>query len=366
MNGSFEIRERAHYKIEGEDAVLAATTGSSTQLIYLLSSGKVIRYDIDSNSSEILFTIGAKGIHYADGGFDLTAQSSIYTIDSVVVVVNDYKQHGYIHYPGYFGILHLWRKDYHADISRYPIGLFKDAFGVPHIIHSEAWNCLQIMNLQTRQVLTASKSLIEEGAEERHIEFYKKYSEDNKLPWPRPYDYFFGQLEMSPDNKHFMSLGWTWGSYDHYTVYNTEKFIKSHRIASISIGGGEHENRGACWIDNQTAVIPYNPSMEGDDDALPGSDDELHFYRIAESEATLEKKVVVKELRILKFQLAFSPRYKIIVCHSEELGIALLSLAGEVLFYNKELKFKGYDKDNGLFYTFHEQSIRLFELISSK
>jgi len=361
MNGSFEIRERAHYRIKGEDTVLAATASSDTQLVYLLSSGKVVRYDANSHKAEILFTISEKGLHYTDGGFDLSAPSRIYTMDSIVVVVNSYKLHGYIHYPDYYHKLHLWRKDYHADISHYPIALYKDSLDVPHIIYSEAWNRLHIMNLQTRQVLTAAKSLIEEGAEERHIEFYKKYSEDNKLPWPRPYDYFFGELEMSPGNQYFMSLGWAWGSYDAYTVYNTETFIESHRIASMSIGGGEHENRGACWIDDQTAVITYNPYMEGDDDALPGSDDELHFYRVTKKEATLEKKVVVKGLRILKFQLKYQAAHELIVCYSQELGSALLSLKGEVLYYNKELKPKGYSKESNLLYTFSEQSIRLFE-----
>ena len=102
----------------------------------------------------------------------------------------------------------MQREDYYAEHSSYPIALFKDDSGIPHLIYSQAWNHTQIMNLDTRQVLTAAKSLIEENAEEKHLKFYAEHEESNKLLWPRSYDYFFGALSLSPNQKNFLSTGW--------------------------------------------------------------------------------------------------------------------------------------------------------------
>lgn len=218
-----------------DETIMTAALSKSNEVVMLMSSGSVIRLNLDDRNRKQLFSVKSN-FEYSDGGFDISAKTSIYTIDEIVVVVNDYKSHGVVHYPGKYHALHLWRKDYHADISTYPITLYKNTDGVPHLIFGEAWNHIQIMNLDSRQILTASKSLIEENAEERHIEYYKKHSEDNKLPWPRPYDYFFGKLFLSPDQNKFLSAGWAWGSHDYYNIYDIDNFINSNRISDLNIG----------------------------------------------------------------------------------------------------------------------------------
>ena len=75
------------------------------------------------------------------------------------------------------------------------------------MIYGVAWNKIHVANLTTRQVLTADKSLIEEGAEQHH------------------FDYFFGGLTISPNGKKFLSAGWIWGSYDACAIYDIEDFI---------------------------------------------------------------------------------------------------------------------------------------------
>ncbi|MEO1032549.1 MAG: hypothetical protein AAFX55_14150, partial [Bacteroidota bacterium] len=260
-----EITVAHNITLDTEEKIITSAASSLNELVMLLSSGDVIRYDINRQDAKRLFSVKSS-VSYKDGGFDINAKSTIYTLDAIVVIVNDYKQHGFVHYPEKYKKLRLWREDYHADISRYPIALFKNDIGIPHLIFSEAWNHLQIMNLDSRQILTASKSLIEENAEERHIEFYKKHKEDNKLPWPRPYDYFFGKLEMSPNNESFLSAGWVWGSYDAYKVYEVKHFIENNRIADIPLGYCEHSNRAACWIDDKTVAVAYNP-LEKDDES---------------------------------------------------------------------------------------------------
>jgi hypothetical protein len=132
-----------------DHTIIRATLATPEEFVILLSNGAVTTYKRSTNLWERLFSTDNDLINYSDGGFDLASPVSIYTLDTIVVIVNDYKSHGYVHYPGKCQKLHLWREDYHADISRYPIALFKDKTNTPHLIYSEAWNKLQMMNLDT-------------------------------------------------------------------------------------------------------------------------------------------------------------------------------------------------------------------------
>jgi hypothetical protein len=199
-----KIREIIIY-VDGK--IEAAILSKNNEAILLTSRGQVIRFNFDKQKIEQLFSVNNE-INYPDSGFDITSKTSIYTLGEIVVVANDFKTHAFVHYPGKYSNLHLWRKDYHADISSYPIALFKNEDGDPCLIYGQAWNHVQVMNLDTRRILTAAKSLIEENAEENHIAFYKKHEETNKLTWPREYNYFFGKLFISPDQKKFLSAGW--------------------------------------------------------------------------------------------------------------------------------------------------------------
>lgn len=332
-----EITKIHDIRFDTEERIMTATLAAENSLIMLMSSGNVIRYNIDEQKGEHLFSVKSN-FTYEDGGFDVNAKSTIYTMDSIVVIVNDYKRHGFVHYPDKYKKLHLWRKDYHADISCYPIALFKNELDIPHLIFSEAWNHLQIMNLDSRQILTASKSLIEENAEERHLDFYKKHKEDNKLPWPRPYDYFFGKLEMSPNNENFLSKGWAWGSSDAYNVYEVKHFMENNRIADIPIGGWEHCNRASCWVDSETVAVAYSPLEEDDEDATGDSSQEIHFYSIKNSHSELKRKLQVKKLDIVNSKIHFNRDLNAFSLISDKQGIAIISLEGEILFYDEKLK----------------------------
>jgi hypothetical protein len=344
-----------------EEAIMAAALSSPGELAMMMGSGEVIRYKINKQEVQYLFSVKSK-IEYADGGFDINAESSIYTLGDIVVVVNDYKTHGFIHYPGKYHALRLWRKDYHADISNYPIALFKDESGVPHIIYGEAWNHVQIMNLDTRQVLTAAKSLIEENAEERHVEFYKTYSEDNKLPWPSPYDYFYGKLLLSPDQKKFLSAGWAWGSFDAYNVYDIYQFIASNRIAEISIGGWEHENRAACWVDKETVAVAYHPLTEGDDGATADSPCEIHFYRIEGNEASLQTKLQAAHTNFVRSEMYFNAKLNAFIIFSDTIGLLVLSKDGKMLLEDKSIKIESYHEASALLLTRENHTMTVYSM----
>lgn len=344
-------------KLDTKENIMTVTLATANELIMLMSSGDVIRYYIDQQKREHLFSVKSNFSH-EDGGFDCNAKSTIYTLDSIVVIVNDYKRHGFVHYPNKYQKLHLWRQDYYANFSCYPISLFKNEQNIPHLIYSEAWNHLQIMNLDSRQILTASKSLIEENAEEKHIEFYKDHTEDNKLSWPRPYDYFFGKLKMSPDNKKFLSAGWVWGSYDAYNIYEVDDFIKNNRIADINIGGWEHSNRAVCWINDKTVAVAYNPLEEDDED----SPQEIHFYKIDNSHSKVEKKVPINDLDIINSNIHYNKDLNSIIILSEKNGLTLLSLDGEVLFQDKKMKLDTYHSDLNLFVKTKDKSVIIHQI----
>ena len=297
-SGPMKLIKVQDFTLNIEESIKIAAIATSDELVMLMSSGAVTRYNINTHTWEPLFSV--------KGEFDLEAPATIYTLDSIVVIVNDYKRHGYVHYPGKYEALHLWRGDYCVEISCYPIALFKNEAGVPHLIYGEDWNHLQIMNLNTRQILTAAKSLIEEGAEERHLEYRKEYEAYDDSPWPTPYDYFFGKLSMAPDQKHFLSAGWVWGSYDAYAVYDVNHFIQSNRISEKALGSWEHCSRATCWVDNATVAVTYDPHAEGDEGATKETPQEIHFYDITGQEPSLERKIKIAGVDLVNAQLYFN------------------------------------------------------------
>lgn len=358
-----EIKLKHEIAFDIQESILTATISNSNEIVMLIDSGEVLKYKIAEKSKHFLFSVKSN-MDYPDGGFDINAISTFYTLDNIVVIVNDFKRHGFIYYPEKYNALHLWREDYHANISNYPVILFKNEQNIPHIIYSVAWNHLQIMNLDTRQVLTAAKSLIEENAEERHIEFYKNRTENNKLPWPSTYNYFFGKLFLSPDTKKFLSSGWCWGSCDSYKIYDIENFINSNRISDINIGFWEHVNRAVCWIDDTTIAVTYNPITEEDDeDATNDSDIEIHFYKLDREKAAIIKKIKVVE-DIVNSKFYFNKKINSFISFSKEIGLVILSVEGDIIFRDKNLKIDEYHNDANLFLSIDNNKIMIHEIKS--
>jgi hypothetical protein len=218
------------------------------------------------------------------------------------------------------------------------------------------------MNLDTRQILTASKSLIEENAEEKHIEFYKTYKEDNKLPWPRPFDYFFGKLIMSPNKKNFLSAGWNWGSYDAYNIFEVDHFLNSNRIAYKNIYGWEHNNRAVCWINDSTVAITCNPFEEDYEGSNQESPHEIHLYKVDGEESKIERKIAVTGLDIVLSEMHFCQDLSSFILFSDKIGLALISLDGEILFHDAKLIPDSYNSDLNLFLKTNDKSVTIYQL----
>jgi hypothetical protein len=335
-------------------------------MIMLLSSGIVVCFNLEEQKGQSLFSVESY-FTYEDGGFDPKAKSTIYTLDEIVVVVNDFKRHGIIHYPDNYHTLGLWRKDYRTDITNYPIALFKNDNGVPNLIYGVDWNHIQIMNLDTRQILTADKSLIEENAEQRHISFYENREEESKYGWPTPYDYFYGKLLVSPNQKKFISAGWVWGSYDNYNIYDIDNFLSTHRISYSIIGGWEHENRGVCWIDDTTIAVTYNPLIDEDEEENTDRNRpiEIHFYQILEDIVVFDRKVQVSEKNIFKAKLYFDPKINSIIALSEKSGLHVISLNGELIYQDENLNGENinFNLELSSFIKTEDKTVSIFKLV---
>jgi len=161
---------------------------------------------------------------------------------------------------------------------------------------------------------------------------------------------------MSPDNKHFLSAGWVWGSFDAYNTYNVENFIQSNRIEDINIGGWEHESRANCWLDNETIAISYSPSIE-QSDATADAENEIHLYKISNSEAILASKIKVGNIQIVNTEMHYSKQLNAFFVFSRSIGIVVLSLNGELLYENKKIEIDSYYPDENLFITIKNASI---------
>jgi hypothetical protein len=346
---------------DANETLVTATVANAQELVILMQSENVFRYNIDTNNTAFEFSLKSV-FTYSDGGFDTTSPCTIYTLDSTIVVTNNYKTHIIINCPSGHYHLRLQRKDYNADISCFPIALFKNNEEIPHIIYGADWNHVQIMNLDTRQILTAAKSLIKVNAEENHLAFYKEYQENNKLAWPNPYDYFFGKLHMSPNGKRFLSAGWVWGSRDFYTVYSVDTFINSNRITDLPLDAWEHENRAVCWIDDETVAVTYNPYTEDVEGATKDSPSEIHFYQLDENDSQI-KKVKIIDLNIAGLEMCYSKKLNILVAFSDTIGIAALSLDGKILFHDPQLKISSYFTTENYLLSIAGNTVSIYQLI---
>ncbi|RAJ81903.1 hypothetical protein CLV59_104128 [Chitinophaga dinghuensis] len=362
-----KINSIYHKTVHSEQDISAAGIANSNELVFLLKTGQVCRYDFRNERWLSSFTI-QDYFSYTDGGFDPAATSAVYTLDEITVVVNDFKTHGYIHYPGNYSALHLHREDYHANITSFPIALFRNPEGIPHIIYSKAWNHLQIMNLDTRQLLTAAKSLITEDAEEKHLEFYKTHEDNNKLPWPRPYDYFFGALSVSPNGKYFLSNGWVWGSFGCYNVYDIEDFIQNSRIKEIHVAVMDHSYRAMCWVDDQTVAITCHcfteESEKDEEDKIAYEKDyyEIQLFEMAGNEAKLSKRIGVHGINIVAAEMRYNNHLGAFVVYSAELGVVIISTSGHVLLQDKSIQIDHYDVATGLMLKTNGKEVQVFQL----
>lgn len=351
--------EKFNETINLSDDIQSASFLNENKLAILTRTGEVILYSMKTKEQEKLFeTNPENGILYSDGGFDPNAQSSIYTMDDIIVVVNDYKKHGFVLNLKENYLRNFNREDYHADISKYPIALFNRG-GDPHLIFGAAWNKIQIANLTTLQILTADKSLIGENAEQRQIDLFKIYGQDNKQFWPNEFDYFFGGLILSPNGKQFLSAGLAWGSFDTCYLFDIEDFISNHRIKAMHLGEWTHANRGICFVDDVTVAVLYNPCAE--DDAVKDTPYEIRLYDTNGK----GQKGIIKLPTLLNLDgalLFYQQTARQFYTFSSEIGLVVLSAMGEFVFHSPDFCPLQYDVRYDRFICHKKKQLAVYQI----
>lgn len=333
------IELKAHELRFNEDHhIVAACMYGPDRLVLVYTDGRVCSYLAETGTIEHLFTLSDSDISFPDGGFDISAPTSVYTMDDIVVVVNDFRSHGWVYTPKN-GKVHLWRKDYHADISKFPIALFKNDAGVPHLIYGTDWNRVDIMDLNSLEIHTENKTLIDERGEENHKKYLVESGNEksNELMTPMTYDYFYGALEMSPDNKHFLSKGWVWGSSDRCDVYDVDHFIKSDTLRACTVGAGDHQNRAICWIDNKTIAITHHKYFDGDGITHKDSPTEILILDISTDRGNEIIRFALDVFDGLSGQMYFSPSLNALVILTETKGMTVCDLQGNILLRKASL-----------------------------
>lgn len=346
-----KLKKKYEVLFDGFASIVCAEVVSPNSVVVLTGEGQVFKWSLEIQKGEHLFSI-------KNSGLDLNAPCSIYITDAIVVVVNDFKLNGIIYNPAIPQKISLYRKDYHADISRYPIALYKDETETPHLIYAVDWNHIQIMNLQTLQILTADKSLIKENAEQHYQEFYEKFTGPrNYLPWPADFDYFFGQLLISPDGKRFLSRGWAWGSFDDFKLFEIDTFITSNRISEQSVFGGEHMNRPVCWINNDTIATTWYPYR---DDSATGMSTQIYFIKIGESEPV--RRFTFSNSAEVTGDFYFYPEKDVLISVSGDFGTTIIDMNGTTLFKDEDFKPSSFCPDYGLFLDTKDKMIAIYEI----
>lgn len=343
-----------------EENIVAVHQKNTEELIVLLQNEVVVKHHVITNETKELFSIKT-AMNYSDGGFDINAPCSIYAMDDIIVVSNDKKTHAIIHYHEKYTI-RIQREDYHADISKFPIALFKNQDNIPHIIFATAWNRVDVMNLENCHNLTADKSLIEQDAEESHAKYANPEKHGYHI-WPSNFDYFYADLIMSPDNKHFLSKGWSWGSSDSYYVFRIEDFIKNKRITYQAVNHWEHESRAACWITNDELVVCCNAISEEFDDADPDNPIEIVIYKLTGEKFEIIKRTRVSDLADTDHEFQYSFALQAIVSYPKtNLGLLIFDLDGKTILKENQYKIENFNIENHTFSTFDKHELNIFKI----
>lgn len=329
----------------------AAAFVGNDRLVYLNEMGHLRRYRPSDGNDELLVETVPENTGFADGGFDPLAESVIDTLDGVVAVRNVYKGHCIIFIENCTPI-RLIRPDdaggSYLKNTRYPFALFRNGEGVPHAIFASKWNRLEVVNLFTRQKLTALKSNIEEGAEKR-------------IPpqgiWPCEMDYFYGELVLSPDRTKFFSRGWIWQPMDCGLAFDMQDYLENIRVRSHALYAGEFLTRGACFVDNDTVAIC------GDEDRWSESLRQIILMDFREEDREIGRITPDIPFDLKGVELAWNAEKTCFYLWGKEIGLAALDEDGRLIFHSAEEKVGKYDSERDCFLSWNENCVRAFSLI---
>ncbi|MDR0229626.1 MAG: hypothetical protein LBI72_11295 [Flavobacteriaceae bacterium] len=347
---------------DSTDTILSATLSQKDEVVMVLSNGDVVRYNSTTDIVIKLFSL-TKNLSITEQKFDLKSKIKLYTLDNIVVIASDYANHCIV-YNGdkQYNNIHFYRGNLCADKTKYPIALYKNAEQTPHLIYAQDWNHIQILNLDTLQIITSTKSLIEERAEAYALDYFKSSGDTSLIPWPLAFDYFYGELVLSPDQKNFISIGYDFSSYDDCRVFNIDNFVSNIRIDYSQIYHGEWMQRAMCWVDNHTIAMTYNPWDELAENNNESTLKEIHLYQIAGNTSTLIEKIQIQDKDIVYNKMYFDDVRRAFVLLNDTVGFTIVSMEGQTLLQENSFVPKQYQADYRQFVAYDKNELAVYAL----
>lgn len=347
-----------------EKSICSANFYVENQIVVLFSTGEVMSYDIVENHWKTLCCIEKFYLQH----FDLQAKTSILTFGEIIVVFNDFKTHGFIFYPKENTLFPIIRENYQVEHSYFPMAFFENQDKTPFLIYAVDWNRIDILNLDNLHITTADKSLIEVGAEQKRNEFYEKFPQfsQEKRPYPKPFDYFYGEILVSPNQREFLSKGWVWGSADSYKVFDIQKFIAENRISYTFDFQAEHEDRAACWVDKDIIAIGYNTEIEGECSVFyeenaglfsKESPYVLLIFSRVNGNFQLNKTIKIEKQVVDSF-LYYDEALGVFISYSEK-GLVIFNEQGEI-YVKENAPIKSYSPNQKKFLHFTEKEVLIY------
>lgn len=146
-------------------------------------------------------------------------------------------------------LIELSRENDDCDISSYSIAFIKTDNKI-HLIHQTQWNRLDIMDLETEEIITKR---------EVKYDYNRETKVDNSINY---IDYFHSLLIASPDYNNFIDNGWVWHPIECMYLFNVQEFIKKYELSKTYVdvaGGFLYEDgfwdRPCTFINNDEFIV---------------------------------------------------------------------------------------------------------------
>lgn len=138
------------------------------------------------------------------------------------------------------------RTYYHADVYEYPAAFFTNEQGITFLIHCPIDYCrLDFENVETGEIITNTSAR-------------------------KPSDYFHSRLEVSSDNKYFISKGWFWHPFSTIELFDINACISNPLLLDngTTIRENYTELCTASFIDNDRILIGSSDEESMNDDIV--------------------------------------------------------------------------------------------------
>jgi hypothetical protein len=89
---------------------------------------------------------------------------------------------------------------------------------------------------------------------------------------------------------------------------------------------------------------------------------EIHFHKIIGDSVEIEKKIQIVDKTKLSSKMYFNKTSNWFITFSDNDGLAIISLSGQIIFKNETLKANEYNIETGLFLGIDNKTISVYEI----